>query len=374
MNILYICTYYHRAKIFSDSMKVLNKLGHNVRAFNAVVKGAKIDAKYHDIMDENVNHQESFNKRDRFTYLRKQKKILNRLIETENISDYNLIHSHMLFNGGYVSNKIKKRYGIPYIVSVRNTDLNVFLRIPFMKYLGRKIVNDANGIVFISEAYKTEFIEKYVSPKRKKEISEKSTVIYNGLEDFWLENKNSPGALKNNREINILCVGKIDKNKNIITTIKALNLLEKQGYIVQFTVVGKVLNRKVLEAIKQSSFTKLIDFLSSEELLEVYRNNDIYVMPSIHESFGRVYAEAMTQGLPVVYTKNQGFDKIYEDGYIGYPVEAMEEKQVATVIEKIIINYPRMSEQCIKSSDDFNWNKIGKITNDFYQKSLKGEH
>ena len=29
-------------------------------------------------------------------------------------------------------------------------------------------------------------------------------------------------------------------------------------------------------------------------------------MPSKHETFGLVYAEAMTQGLPVIYTKNEG--------------------------------------------------------------------
>ena len=38
----------------------------------------------------------------------------------------------------------------------------------------------------------------------------------------------------------------------------------------------------------------------------IYRENDIYVMPSIIETFGLVYAEAMSQGLPVIYTRGQG--------------------------------------------------------------------
>ena len=77
MRILYLCTYYHRAMIFRDSMDSLKNLGHSVKAFNAVVKGAKIDNKYKKIMDDAVIHKECFNKWDRFFYFYKQKKIYN---------------------------------------------------------------------------------------------------------------------------------------------------------------------------------------------------------------------------------------------------------------------------------------------------------
>lgn len=40
-------------------------------------------------------------------------------------------------------------------------------------------------------------------------------------------------------------------------------------------------------------------------------------MPSHKETFGLVYAEAMSQGLPIIYTKNQGFDGQFPDGYVG---------------------------------------------------------
>ena len=39
-------------------------------------------------------------------------------------------------------------------------------------------------------------------------------------------------------------------------------------------------------------------------------------MPSKYETFGLVYPEAMSRGIPIVYTKNQGFDKYFEDGEI----------------------------------------------------------
>ena len=40
--------------------------------------------------------------------------------------------------------------------------------------------------------------------------------------------------------------------------------------------------------------------------------NDIFVMPSVTELL-LVYAEAMSQGLPVIYTRGQGFDGQFEE-------------------------------------------------------------
>lgn len=373
MRILYLCTYYHRAMIFRDSMDRLENLGHSVKAFNAVVKGAKIDEKYKKIMDDAVIHKECFNKWDRFFYFHKQRKFYDALIESEVVNKYDIVHSHTLFNGGYVCYNLKKKYKIPYVVSVRNTDINVFLKIPFLKNVANKIVKEAAGVLFLSEPYKDEFIEKHVMNKLKSSIRDKSSVIRNGLESFWLENKHQVKTLEDSKIINILCVGKIDENKNIITTINALDMLKSEGYQVNFTVVGQVMDHKVQKEITQSDYTNVIDYLPKEELIKIYRKNDVYVMPSIHESFGRVYAEAMTQGLPVIYSKGQGFDGIYPDGFVGYSVSSRNPEHISECIKKVIKNYSVISANCINECDDFDWKHITNQLEAFYVNSLERE-
>jgi len=371
MRILYLCTYYHRAMIFRDSMNILKKLGHYVKVFNAVVKGEKVDNKYNKIMDDAVIHKECFGKWDRFFYFHKQRKFYNTLVESEDVSNYDIIHSHTLFNGGYVCHNLKKKFGVPYIVSVRNTDINLFLKIPFLKNVANKIIKEAAGILFLSEPYKNEFVNKYVIDKLKSSINDKSSVIRNGLELFWLENKNQIKTFEYGKTINVLCVGKIDENKNIITTIGALDMLKSEGYQVNFTVVGQVIDQKVQQEITQSDYTDVIDYLPKEELIKIYRKNDIYVMPSIHESFGRVYAEAMTQGLPVIYSKGQGFDGIYPDGYVGYSVPSRNPEYIAECIKKVIKNYSTISANCINECDDFDWERITIQLELFYKESLE---
>ena len=69
MQILYMCTFYHRAMIFRDSMNYLEGLGHKVTAYNAVAKGTPIDEKFLPIMDEKVIHKECFRNIDRYFFL-----------------------------------------------------------------------------------------------------------------------------------------------------------------------------------------------------------------------------------------------------------------------------------------------------------------
>ncbi|WP_404469082.1 glycosyltransferase family 4 protein [Sutcliffiella horikoshii] len=371
MKILFLCTYYHRAMIFRDAMNNLISNGHKVKAFNAVAYDSKIDEKYKGIMDELVIHKECFNRWDRFLYHVKQKKIYNALLSSCNIKDYDIVHSHMLFNGGYVAYLLKKHFGVPYIVSVRNTDINVFLKIPIFVKIANNIIKEASGIQFLSPSYKETFINTYVRDNLKDTTSSKSIVINNGLENFWLENKSEVKTISNIKTINIICVGKIDKNKNITTAIKAIKILKGKGHNVNFTVVGQVRDKAVLNEIKEESFVRVINYLTKEELINVYRDNDIYLMPSISESFGRVYAEAMTQGLPVIYTKGQGFDGIFEDGHVGYSVPSNDEEYISSCILKIIDNYQDISRRCVYESGKFDWKIIAEELNQFYLDSLE---
>ena len=366
MKILYLCTYYHRAMIFRDSMDRLSEFGHNVKALNVVVKQAKISDKYKEIMDSEVKHVECFNKWDRFFYFTKQKKFYKALLQSYELNKFNLIHSHNLFNGGYAARQAYKKFGIPYVVSIRNTDINTFLKIPFFKIVANKIVKDAAGIQFLSIPYRDKFIDKCVNVNLKNEVANKSIVLTNGLEDFWLVNKFKAKALSADSKLNILCVGKIDKNKNILTILKVIDLLKAKGYNARLTVVGQVVDEDVYEKIKESEDTTILNYLKKEELIEVYREHDIYIMPSIYETFGRVYAEAMTQGLPVIYSKGQGFDGIFDDGKVGFAVPSYDVNYITECVQKIVQDYQTISKNCIDESQRFDWNVIARQLSDFY--------
>lgn len=360
--------------IFRDAMNSLIEKGHEVKAFNAVEYNTKVSEKYKKIMDERVIHRECFNKWDRFFYHFKQRKIFKKLTSAVQIKNYDLIHTHTLFNGGLVAYYVKKKFGVPYVVSVRNTDINVFLKLPFFKRIANKISKEAAGVQFLSKPYKEVFIDKYVNPNFKEDVRNKSVVIQNGLEDFWLENKGEEKKLTHTNSINIIFVGDINKNKNVETTIKALEYLIERGYHIQFTVVGKALDENTLRILKNTSFVRIFSYLQKEELINLYKESDIFVMPSFKETFGRVYAEAMTQGLPVIYSKGQGFDGVFKEGEVGFGVPADNPEYIAESIEEIIKNYQEMSKNAILNSESFDWSYIANKLEDLYKKSVEKEN
>lgn len=81
-------------------------------------------------------------------------------------------------------------------------------------------------------------------------------------------------------------------------------------------------------------------------------------MPSFYESFGLVYAEAMSQGLPVVYTRGQGFDQWFPDGEVGWSVDPNRPNEIVNAILKITEDYKRYKENALRGSNRFNWTRI----------------
>ena len=78
-----------------------------------------------------------------------------------------MIHAYTLFTDGNVARTLSKKYGVPYVVAIRDTDVNDFFRYrPYLIKLGSQIMKDASAVFFLSESYKRIVLEKYVPSNR----------------------------------------------------------------------------------------------------------------------------------------------------------------------------------------------------------------
>lgn len=71
------------------------------------------------------------------------------------------------------------------------------------------------------------------------------------------------------------------------------------------------------------------------EMPDVYRGSDIFVLPSENETFGQVFIEAMSCGLPVIGTKVGGIPEIISDSYNGYLIPVDDSSILAQKIERL---------------------------------------
>lgn len=323
--------------------------------------------------NDNVYVSECFNKWDRFVFDYKQQKIIKAIEEHYDVASFDLIHAYTLYTDGNAARVLSEKYGVPYVVAVRNTDVNDFFKkMVHLRKRGLKTLLAAKKVFFLSEAYRRQVFEKYIPEKYQEEIKKKTQIIPNGIDEFWFENTPEQGKAIDKKHIKLVYAGRIDRNKNIPTTQKAMEILRKQGYETTLTVVGKIQDEKEFQIIKNVPYTTCLPAMPKEKLIDVYRESDIFVMPSFTESFGLVYAEAMSQGLPVIYSKGQGFDNQFPEGVVGYHVDSGSPNAVAEGIKAVIDNYERIKPNCVPSSHYFTWDYICQNYSELYNKIAKG--
>lgn len=365
MKILHINSYYSTGKFYKNLYNKQVEGGLDIDVFVPVPTNyIKKDFDYGEFTKLSKNH----GKYDRYIFHLKHQKILKDIIQKFDVEKYSLTHAHSLFSNGYISYKLFKIYNIPYVVAVRDTDVNLFFKkIIYLRSLGTDILKNASRIIFVSEPYKNHVTMNYIHKTYKDEAEAKSVVIPNGIDKFWHDNKAKKTNRVIDRNINLLYVGILTARKNIETTIKACEILMKQGYKVKYKIVGKIKNNKYKVLIEKHPFIEYIEHCSKEELIWHYRNADIFVMPSKTETFGLVYAEALSQGTPVIYTSGQGFDGQFDEGEVGYSVNHNSAEDISNKILDIIKNYTYISRNCINKVDKFSWEKISKSYSDIYK-------
>lgn len=366
MKILHICSTYNDRPLYRLLFNELSKLG--VDNIIYVPRWTK-----QDVADNVYIVNKKFSKIGKLLYWGEQRYILKDIENRIDLKSIDLVHVHRVLYGGYVALKLKEKYNIPYVVAVRNSDLYGFGRnIRIFKSHFNRIVANAYRIVFLSKTYLEKTAKNYICETNAKSFNDKSEVIPNGINRFFLDNTIFPDthSLPDGKNINIISVAEIDHNKNVKTLIKACQLLLFQGYNVKLNLYGRIVNNSVYKKAVSYEFVVYHGIKPKEELLLHLRGSDIFVMPSIHESFGLVYAEAMTQGVPVVYSRGQGFDGQYKEGEVGYSVDCFDAQEIADRMIDILNDYRNISNQCIENSKRYSWEKIAKRYKEIYDQSL----
>ena len=93
-------------------------------------------------------------------------------------------------------------------------------------------------------------------------------------------------------------------------------------------------------------------------------------MLSKKETFGLVYLEAMSQGLPLIYSTGTGIDGLFTEGEVGFAIDPDSPGDIYSAIQRIISDYQAMSKRCIKESMGFSWENISNKYFEIYKKSL----
>jgi L-malate glycosyltransferase len=375
MKIFHICSDYSKQALYNNLLTSISEKGVGQTVYVPVRSEEEI-GKYCNQNLTNIDYKYShiLNKTDRLLYFKKIRKVENNILQNYVMANYSMIHAHFLFSDGGVAYKLHKKFKIPYVVAVRNTDLNIFFKyFIHLRKFALEILSNADQIVFLSPKYKEFLLENYVPTELRESLKSKMVVIPNGVNDFWLDGQINEKKIET--IIRFLYIGDFTKNKNIPFTIKGLKKIKGENLNVQFDIVGSggEDEERVKSLIEENkSWINYHGRIHDQEKLKsIYNSSHIFVMPSKTETFGVVYIEALSQGLPVIYTEGQGIDGFYPEGEIGYAVKYNYLEDFILKIKLILENYSEMSVISVKKAKKFSWDKISDRYIEIYHQICK---
>lgn len=299
-----------------------------------------------------------FTKFDRKVFFTKVFKVV-RLFYKKKFNSFDYLHAHTLMSDGiptFIISLLKRK---KFVVSIRNTDTSIFIeRSVLFRVIGKIILKRASLVFFISPSLKRKIQSIYP------EITDsKFHLLPNGLDPFWLSlpdsNRKLPAGFPN--IVRLLFVGEIIPRKNIDILLRFLQTFTDRKYIL--TVVGRNTSQLDFEQVSSNikngnTIVYTGEIQDKIELNKIYERNDIFVLLSHAETFGVAYIEALSRGLPIIYSRNEGLDGFFEEGYVGYRSAQSDIMQLKDNIEKIIQNYTWISSNTANVKPLFSWDKI----------------
>lgn len=221
------------------------------------------------------------------------------------------IHAHFVWPNGVVGVKLKKAYDIPFVVTAHGYDV---YDLPFRNARWKErietVLNSADTVITVSNNNQ-KCIEKL-------NVTTPVTVIPNGFRSdlFYpskLEDCRNTLHLPLDRKI-ILSVGNLTDVKGQRYLIDAMAEVVREHTDILCLIVGRGELRSTLESritsLGLNQYVRLVGGKPHTEIPTWMNACDLFVLPSLQESFGVVQVEAMACGKPVIATRNGGSEEI----------------------------------------------------------------
>jgi len=189
-----------------------------------------------------------------------------------------------------------------------------------MSSLERNSLNNARKIIVIRTQQKKYLVEKL------KIDANKIKVIPNGINVDFFKPKNVP---KKNQ---VIFVGRGTIPKGIDTLLKAADMID-----AQILIVTQKIDQQFLALAKSKSNVSIKLHATPEDMVELYSESRVFILPSLNEEQPLSTLEAMSCGLPVVVTKEAASDIVKNDVH-GYIVPESNPKILSEKVNYLLRN------------------------------------
>jgi len=253
-----------------------------------------------------------------------------------------IIHAHVSYPAGFIAYKILKEFNIPFVLTEHMSPF------PFKSLLkGNKPINEI--IIAFQNAKRTIAVSRSLCNRIRSFGLPCTDVVPNLVDEtkFYLSDKK-------NDVFTFLTICGITEQKGIDILLYAVSKLDKNLISkTQFIIGGdgpKLDEYKNLAIKLGLNNVHFIGRVDRNEAPRLFSSSHVYVMPSRHETFGVVFAEAIASGLPVIATRCGGPEDIVNESN-GILIDVDDVEGLSKSISYMFENYHKYDPKKIR--EDF---------------------
>ncbi|HEY3369853.1 MAG TPA: glycosyltransferase [Prolixibacteraceae bacterium] len=285
-------------------------------------------------------------------------------------NEFDVIHAHdwLAYPAGIAAKRVS---GKPLVIHVHATDFDRSGGSvnPLVYAMEKEGMDAADKIITVSNLTRSIVIEKYnIDP-------DKVVTVYNAVEPLSQEEKIK--LKKGVDEKIVTFLGRITMQKGPEYFVEAAHMVLQKMNHVRFVMAGSgdMMNAMVKRAaeLKITDRFHFTGFLKGDDVFDMFRMSDVFVMPSVSEPFGIVPLEAMQSNVPVIISYQSGVSEILK---YAIKIDYWDTYAMADAIYGLI-NYPALhtmfKEHGKVEVDNLLWKNSAKKVRDIYLEVIEKE-
>lgn len=256
-----------------------------------------------------------------------------------------MIHAHVVLPAGLAAVKLGKRFSIPVVLTEHTGPFSIHLRTRYHQNVVRAILSRVSRIIAVSP----ELVKQMLAFQNGLKIDIVGNLIRTDFFKPLRDEKEHPPSITR-----FLSIALLNPQKGLNYLLEACHLLVKREVSLFELVIGgdgpeRSKLERLVESLSLPNRCIFLGLLSRSQVRDWIQRCDVFVLPSLYETFGVVLGEAMACGKPVIATHCGGPEFIVTPE-TGILVNVADAYDLANAMEKFISRQVKYDPEVIRQS------------------------
>lgn len=236
---------------------------------------------------------------------------------------------------GYTASKLSRKYDLPYAVWVLGSDINSWIKLPFVGRIILNVIKNADAL----------YADGHELAMKARSLTERTCQFIPSYHAVGID-KTTPAE----PDKKFISVGRIERSKGVFDLLQAFRMFleNHREWKLHFVGTGRAEGRlnQLIRSYGLSDSVIVRGYLPREEINRLLIDSKAAIIPSHSDSLPLTFGEAMQAGVPVICSEVGDMPFLIEKYRVGYHFPAGDVSALAKKMAHMAVSENRFSENC----------------------------